>query len=99
MDLSQADPFVGSAGSSRGFQKVLEASIVDIHTVQKVYSGATKYCTESVQWRCRRSARAPGADRVLYIWHCTLWIFPRQNHLMVLPDLLEVPEASRSFYR
>ena len=50
MDLSQAEPFDGSAGSSKGFQKVLEASIVDIHTVQKVYSGATKYCTESVQW-------------------------------------------------
>ena len=50
MDLSQAEPFDGSAGSSRGFQKLLEASIVDIHTVQKVYSGATKYCTESVQW-------------------------------------------------
>ena len=51
MDLSQAEPFDGSAGSSRGFQKLLEASIVDIHTVQKVYSGATYYCTESVQWR------------------------------------------------
>ena len=54
MDLSQAEPFDGSAGSSRGFQKLLEASIVDIHTVQKVYSGATKYCTESVQWRLWR---------------------------------------------
>ena len=42
MDLSQAEPFDGSAGSSKGFQKVLEASIVDIHTVQKVYTGATK---------------------------------------------------------
>ena len=40
MDHSQADPFVGSAASSRSFQKLLEASIVDIHTVQKMYSGA-----------------------------------------------------------
>ena len=28
MDLSQAEPFVGSAGSSRGFQKLLEALMV-----------------------------------------------------------------------
>ena len=31
-----------------------KAFIVDIHTVQKVYSGATKYCTERVQWRLWR---------------------------------------------
>ena len=95
MDLSQAEPFVGSAGSSRGFQKLLEASIVDIHTVQKVYSGATKYCTESVQWRCRRSARAPGADRVLYIYGIALYgSFAGRSILLDLPDLLE---GSRMF--
>ena len=33
-------------------------------------------------WRCRRWERAPGTARVLYIWHCTLWIFPRQNQFV-----------------
>ena len=96
MDLSQAEPFVGSAGSSRGFQKHLEASIVDIHTVQKVYSGAYG----GHFGYCRRFCVADGEREPLAPLGCSIYSialcgsFPGRSDLSVLPDLLE---ASRSF--